>query len=193
MKKPVEERRKLLKTLVTTGAAVGAAATLPDAWKKPIVNAIEVPLHAQSSVPPSFINTISFAYSMNTQQGNPIAGTVTPGTTPITHLINSPQQLPGSSFNIVPTVTVNAGTNGTFDLTVNEVIGGGNETNFTPAAQPGVAPTVNGVVPFNSIVGNVDNARYIEYSFTITPSNNAYPTYFLKVTFDEAPAGSALP
>ena len=61
MNKPVEERRKLLKTLVTTGAAVGAAATLPDAWKKPIVNAIEVPLHAQSSVPPAFINTISFS------------------------------------------------------------------------------------------------------------------------------------
>ena len=126
MNKPVEERRKLLKTLVTTGAAVGAAATLPDAWKKPIVNAIEVPLHAQSSVPPSFINTISFAYSMNILNGTPIAGTVTPGTTPITHLTN--QVLPGSNFNIVPTVTVNAGTTGTFDLTVNEVIGGGNAT-----------------------------------------------------------------
>lgn len=192
MEKPVEERRRLLKTLVASGAAVGAAATLPDAWKKPIVNAIEVPLHAQSSVPPAFINTVSFAYSMNTQNG-PIAGTVTPGTTPITHLINSPQQLPGSSFNIIPTVNVNAGTNGTFNLTVNEVIGGGNETNFTPATQSGVAPTVNGAVPFNSIVGNVDNARYIEYSFTITPSNPALPTYFLRVTFDESPAGSALP
>ena len=188
MNKPVEERRKLLKTLVTTGAAVGAAATLPDAWKKPIVNAIEVPLHAQSSLPPAFINTISFAYSMNTQ--TPITGTVTPGTTPITHLTN--QTIPGSSFDIVPTVTVNAGTTGTFDLTVNEVIGGGNATNFSPASQT-LSPGVNGVVPFVSITGNVDNAQYIEYSFTVTPSNPAYPTYFLKVTFDMAPAGSALP
>lgn len=189
MNKPVEERRKLLKTLVTTGAAVGAAATLPDAWKKPIVNAIEVPLHAQSSVPPSFINTISFAYTMNTQ--TPISGTVTPGTTPITHLTN--QVLRGSTFDIIPTVTVNAGTTGTFNLTVNEVTGGGDATNFSPATQSGVAPTVNGVVPFNAILGDIDNAQYVEYSFTITPSNNAYPTYFLKVTFDMAPAGSALP
>jgi len=188
MNKPVEERRKLLKTLVTTGAAVGAAATLPDAWKKPIVNAIEVPLHAQSSVPPAFINTISFAYSMNTQ--TPIAGTVTPGTTPIVHLTN--QTLPGSSFNIVPTVTVNAGSTGTFNLAVNEVTGGGDATNFSPATQ-NLAPDVNGVVPFSSIVGNVDNAQYIEYSFTVTPSNPAYPTYFLKVTFDMLPAGPTLP
>ena len=188
MNKPVEERRKLLKTLVTTGAAVGAAATLPDAWKKPIVNAIEVPLHAQSSVPPSFINTISFAYTMNTQ--TPIAGTVTPGTTPITHLTD--QILPGSTFDIIPTVTVNAGTTGTFNLTVNEVSGGGNATSFAPATQ-NFAPGVNGVVPFVAIQGGIDDAQYVEYSFTITPSNVAYPTYFLKVTFDMNPAGAALP
>ena len=52
---------------------------------------------------------------------------------------------------------------------------------------------MNGVVPFVAITGGVDNARYIEYSFTVTPSNPAYPTYVLKVTFDENPAGSALP
>ncbi|MEQ1728683.1 MAG: hypothetical protein ABL982_09900 [Vicinamibacterales bacterium] len=189
MNKPVEERRKLLKTLIATGAAVGAAATLPDAWKKPIVNAIEVPLHAQSSVPPSFINTISFAYTMNTQ--TPISGTVTPGTTPRTHLTN--QVLPGSTFDIIPTVTVNAGTTGTFTLAVNEVTGGGDATNFNPASQPGVAPGVNGVVPFASIVGDIDNAQYVQYSFTVTPSNPAYPTYFLQVTFDMNPAGPTLP
>lgn len=189
MSKPIEERRKLLKTLVASGAAVGAAAALPDAWKKPIVNAIEVPLHAQSSVPPSFINSISFAYSMNTG-GGAISGTVTPGTTPIVHLTNL--ALPGSSFDIVPTMTVNSGTTGTFTLAVNEVIAGGDQTNFNPTTQ-NQAPTVNGVVPFNSIVGNVDNAQYIEYSFTVTPSNPAYTTYFLQVTFDQNPAGPGSP
>ena len=188
MNKPVEERRKLLKTIVTTGAAVGAAATLPDAWKKPIVNAIEVPLHAQSSVPPSFINTISFAYTMNTT--NPITGTVTPGTTPKTHLTN--ETLPGSTFDIIPTVTVNTGTTGTFNLTVNEVTGGGNATNFSPGTQT-LSPDVNGVVPFAAILGDIDDAQYVEYSFTITTSNPAYPTYFLTVTFDMNPAGPTLP
>ncbi len=193
MKKPVEERRKLLKSLVAGGAAIGAAAALPDSWKKPLINAVEVPAHAQSSVPPSFIQTISFAYSMNPQTGSPLAGTLTPGTTPITHLVNSPQQLPGSDFSMTPTFNVNAGTNGTFTLQINEVTGGGNETNFSPASQPGVAPSVNGVVPFVAVTGNVDDARYIQYQMTITPSNPAYTTYYLQVTFDEAPAGSSLP
>lgn len=192
MKKPVEERRKLLKSLVAGGAAIGAVAALPDSWKKPLINAVEVPLHAQSSVPPSFIQTISFAYSMSAPGGQPLAGTLTPGTTPITHLINSPQVLPGSTFDMTPTFNVNAGTNGTFTLQINEVIGGGDSTNFSPSTQ-NQAPSVNGVVPFSAVAGNVDNARYIQYQMTITPSNPAYTTYYLQVTFDEAPAGPGAP
>ncbi len=190
MSKPVEERRKLLKAMITTGAAVGAAATLPDAWKKPIVNAIEVPLHAQSSVPPSFINTISFAYTMTPSSGSPITGTLTPGTTPIVHVTSL--ALAGSDFNFVPTVTVNSGTTGTFNLQVNEVTGGGDATSFSPSTQ-NLAPDTNGAVPFTTINGNVDNAQYAEYSLTITPSNPAYPTYFLRVTFDTTPAGPTQP
>lgn len=190
MKKPVEERRRLLKSILAGGAAVGAAATLPDSWRKPLVDAVEVPLHAQSSVPPSFIQTIAFAYTMQPPSGPPLSGTLTPGTTPITHLTNS--VIPGSTFNMTPTFNVNAGTTGTFNLTINETIAGGDSTNFQPTTQ-NQAPTVNGVVPFNTVSGNVDNARYIVYQMTITPSNPAYQTYYLQVTFDEAPAGPQAP
>lgn len=55
-----ESRRTLLKHLVAAGgAAIGAAATLPETWVKPVVDAVIVPLHAQTS--PGIINPITLA------------------------------------------------------------------------------------------------------------------------------------
>jgi hypothetical protein len=53
-----ESRRTLLKHLVAAGgSAIGAAAVLPDKWVKPVVDAVIVPLHAQTS--PGIINPVT--------------------------------------------------------------------------------------------------------------------------------------
>lgn len=42
-------RRRLLKTLAVSCGAIGTAAVLPETWTKPVVDAVVVPLHAQTS------------------------------------------------------------------------------------------------------------------------------------------------
>jgi hypothetical protein len=55
-----ESRRTLLKHLLAAGGtAIGAAAALPDKWVKPLVDAVVVPLHAQTS--PGIVNPITLA------------------------------------------------------------------------------------------------------------------------------------
>ena len=189
MKRPVEERRRLLKTLLAGGAAVTAATALPDSWKKPLVDSVVTPLHAQGSAP-SFIQTISIAYTITGPEG--FSSTVTPANTPRTHLFDS-NLLSSHAYSFTPTVSVTPGIADTFTLSVAEVIAGGNETNFTPTTQT-LAPSVNtGVIPFVAITGDVDDANYAQYQFTFTPTNPAYQTYFLQVTLDEVPAGPAAP
>lgn len=43
----VETRRKTLKAILASGAVAGVA--LPDSWKKPLVDAVILPAHAQAS------------------------------------------------------------------------------------------------------------------------------------------------
>ncbi len=188
MKRPVEERRRLLKTLIAGGAAATAATALPRTWTKPLVDAVIVPVHAQSSAP-SFVQTASIAYTITGPEG--FSSTVTPANTPRTHIFDS-NLLSEHNYAFTPTFTVNSGTTGNFDLSVVEVIAGGDQTNFSPATQT-LAPGAGGVVPFVPVTGDVDNARYAQYQFTFTPSNPAYQTYFLQVTLDETPAGSSAP
>jgi hypothetical protein len=186
MKRPVEERRRLLKTLLAGGAAVTAATALPASWKKPLVDSVMTPVHAQGSAP-SFIQTVSVAYTITGPQG--LSSTVTPATTPKTHLFNT-NYLYEHDYSFVPSLTVQPGITDSFTLTVNETIAGGDATNFTPTTQ-NQTPSVNtGVVPFNAVTGSVDNAKYAQYQITITPSNPSFQTYYLQVTLDEAPAGS---
>ena len=45
-------RRKLLKSLTLGGAATVTAKSLPGEWKKPVVNTVVLPAHAQTSPPP---------------------------------------------------------------------------------------------------------------------------------------------
>ena len=50
--KDAEGRRKVLKGgVVVGGAAVAAALTLPKKWTRPVVEAVVVPAHAQTSPP----------------------------------------------------------------------------------------------------------------------------------------------
>lgn len=53
-----EARRRLIKSLAA-GGAIGAAVTLPEKWAKPVIDAVIVPLHAQTSPVP--INPILLA------------------------------------------------------------------------------------------------------------------------------------
>lgn len=187
MKRPVEERRRLLKTLIAGGAAVGTAAALPDAWKKPLVDSVMTPVHAQGSAP-AFIQSVSVAYSIVGPEA--VSGTVTPANSPATLLFDS-NRLSDHDYSFTPSITVQPGITASFTLTVNEVVAQGNSTNFTPATQT-LTPNVNtGVIPFVPITGDVDDAAYAQYSITITSSNPAYPTYFLQIVLDEVPAGSA--
>ena len=50
MKQETLSRRKMLKTLVAAGGAVGAASFLPEKWLKPVVQSGVLPAHAAASV-----------------------------------------------------------------------------------------------------------------------------------------------
>jgi len=60
-----EQRRKLLKSIAAGGGAVIAGKSLPDTWHRPVVDAVLLPVHGQTSV-------TSYAGS-TTQQDVPIA------------------------------------------------------------------------------------------------------------------------
>ena len=190
MKRPVEERRRLLKTLVAGGGALTVGSALPGSWKKPIIDSIVVPLHAQGSAP-AFISTIEFAYSV-TGGTEPVSGTLTPGNSPTTHIFNM-SLLEDYDYTLTPNIVVDPSITDAFNLTVNEVVAGGYSTNFSPASQNLAPDNVNGVIPFAPIAGDVDDAAFLTYQITLTPDNPAFATFFLEITFDEAPAGPTLP
>ena len=56
-------RRKALSAMVATGAVAGLA--LPEKWKKPVVNAVVLPAHAQASLGSSFDILASYISSTN--------------------------------------------------------------------------------------------------------------------------------
>lgn len=167
-----------------------AATALPDSWKKPLVDSVVTPLHAQGSAP-SFIQTISIAYTITGPEG--FSSTVTPANTPRTHLFDS-NLLSSHAYSFTPTVSVTPGIADTFTLSVAEVIAGGNETNFTPTTQT-LAPSVNtGVIPFVAITGDVDDANGRAVPVHPDAGQSGLPDlYFLQVTLDEVPAGPVVP
>ncbi|MDH3690312.1 MAG: hypothetical protein OEU36_12615 [Gammaproteobacteria bacterium] len=56
-----QQRRDALKKLITGSSAIGAAAVMPDKWAKPVVDAVLLPAHAQTSprVPTSFAGPVA--------------------------------------------------------------------------------------------------------------------------------------
>ena len=144
MKRPVEERRRLLKGLVAGGVAL---TVLPDTWQKPIVDFVVIPAHAQASAP-AFIQTVEFAYTATGPEG--VSGTLTPTNSPETHAFNS-NLLSAHSFQLTPTIVVDPSITDAFNLAVNEVIAGGDDTNFSPASQNLAPDNMNGAIPFATI------------------------------------------
>src|SRR5262245_13830576 len=110
MKRPLEERRRLLKTLIAGGTAATAATVMPDSWTKPIIKSIVVPVHAQGSVP-TFIETIQFAYTVTGPEA--VSGTLTPGNSPESHAFNS-NLLSAHDYTITPTIVVDPAITDTF-------------------------------------------------------------------------------
>jgi hypothetical protein len=53
-------RRRLLTTLVAAGGAVTALKVLPREWTKPVVETIELPVHAQGSVDMILLSNLRF-------------------------------------------------------------------------------------------------------------------------------------
>jgi len=184
-----DARRRLLKKLVSGGTAVTAFSALPASWKQPIINFAMLPAHAQSTTP-AFIQSVAFAYSVTGPEG--IDGTLTPGNTPETHIFNT-NLLSAHTFAFTPQIVVDPSITDTFNLQVNEVVAGGDSTNFSPSSQNVAPDNVNGALPYDSINASVDNARFLTYQLTLTPSNPALTTFFLEITFDEAPAGPGAP
>lgn len=66
-------RRRLLRTLAGSGIAIGAAATLPQKWVRPVVDAVVVPLHAQTS--PPIVNPLSLVGTWSGTWNDTIQGT----------------------------------------------------------------------------------------------------------------------
>ena len=52
-KKSSESRRKLLKSIAAGGGAIVAGKSLPENWKKPVVDSVLLPAHAQTSPAPT--------------------------------------------------------------------------------------------------------------------------------------------
>ena len=50
-KKSSESRRKLIKSIVTGSGAIIAGKSLPESWSRPVVDAVVLPAHAQTSPP----------------------------------------------------------------------------------------------------------------------------------------------
>jgi hypothetical protein len=200
MERYTEKRRRLLKTIVTGGTTAAGFSALPAEWKKPVVNTILLPAHAQTSSAtttasplgdaPAFIQAVSFAYNLSGADGTDgaISGNITPTNTPKTVVTPDPLNQ-YNTFQIIPTVQVDPSITDTFNLHINESVQGGDSTNFSPANQNLAPNNTTGVIPYVTINEGVDNAQYITFQITLTPDNPSYSTYYLEITFDQAPAG----
>lgn len=43
------KRRKALKTILAGGGVISVGSNLPDTWKRPVLDAVSLPAHAQTS------------------------------------------------------------------------------------------------------------------------------------------------
>ncbi len=57
-KKSIDSRRKLLKSIAAGSGAVVAGKALPEAWSKPIVNSIVLPVHAEMTTDDLPVETV---------------------------------------------------------------------------------------------------------------------------------------
>ena len=91
-KKSSESRRKLLKSIAAGSGAIVAGKSLPESWKRPVVDSVMLPAHAQTSPPsppsPTFSCSVVGQASIDVTSGTvagPIFYVVTnTGTGPLT-------------------------------------------------------------------------------------------------------------
>ena len=88
-KKSSESRRKLLKSIAAGSGAIVAGKSLPESWKRPVVDSVMLPAHAQTSPPsPTFSCSVVGQATINVSGGEvagPIEYVVTnTGTGPLT-------------------------------------------------------------------------------------------------------------
>ncbi len=124
-----EGRRKLLKTLAVGGGAVAAAKTLPEKWTKPLIDQVDVPLHAQASGP-------SFVLGFFT----PTSGQVVwQGTASVPFVVTTTPPVNGVTVTVAPggespaAISINAPATGT---TAGEGVFEGSFRALTPSIAP---------------------------------------------------------
>lgn len=191
-KKHTESRRKALKSMMAGGAAATGTGLLSKEWAKPIVDSVTLPAHAQTSLveePPAviggFLTSASMAYSatprINDATPN-VSGTLTPSTSPVTVDLLDP--LADYSYNLTPSMAVEPGTVGNFNLTMVEAAqSGGDSTNYSPSSE-NVAALPDGNIPFSNIVAGVDNATAVTWEVTLTEDANPGSPFVMTISFD---------
>lgn len=75
-------RRRLLKAIAGGGGALAAGASLPDKWKKPVIDTITLPAHAQTTPPadeerPDTTPVLSCSVRIDEDTGGPGGGSQT--------------------------------------------------------------------------------------------------------------------
>lgn len=137
----VSARRKLLKGLVVSSGVIVSAKLAPETWTKPIINAVILPSHAQTSeIDPPMCETclVEAIYCEGSGMNSITVEVSTDGTVIITHP------------NGTRTVTIDPCTGGEFATTVES--NGGNTINLS------------GSVP----CGDVDSIEFVEVNGVTT-------------------------
>ena len=79
-KKSSESRRKLLKSIAAGSGAIVAGKSLPDKWTAPIVDAVLLPSHAQTSPSPPTGCPYAYTIAVSDDEGSyPDGSTLPPG------------------------------------------------------------------------------------------------------------------
>lgn len=185
-KKYTESRRKALKSMMAGGAAATGTGLLSKEWAKPVVDSVMLPAHAQTSLveePPvigGFLTSASMAYSATGATN--VSGSLDPSTSPAT--VDLPDPLADYSYNLTPTMAVQPGTTGNFNLAMVEAAySGGDSTNYSPTSE-NIAALPDGNIPFSNIVAGVDNATAVTWEVTLVEDANPGSPFIMTITFN---------
>ena len=191
-KKYTESRRKALRSMMAGGAAATGTGLLSKEWAKPVVDSVILPAHAQTSqveeppaAPPigGFLTSASMAYSATPSLSDVnYSGSLDPSTSPAT--VDLPDPLADYSYNLTPTMAVEPGTTGNFNLTMVEAaFSGGDSTNYSPSSE-NIAALPDGNIPFSNIVAGVDNATAVTWEVTLVEDANPGSPFVMTISFN---------
>ena len=75
-KKSSESRRKLLKSIAAGSGAIVAGKSLPESWKRPVVDSVMLPAHAQTSPPSTTFSCSVVGQATINVSGGEVAGPI---------------------------------------------------------------------------------------------------------------------